>query len=73
MIAQPPGYGTARGRVWPDGGGRVVRLQVREDGRWRTKIRVRADATGRWTSLLPIGVRQRVVALGVAGPIVEAQ
>ncbi len=73
VIAQPPGYGTARGRVWPDGGGRVVRLQVREDGRWRTSVRVRADETGRWTSLVPTGVPHRVVALGVAGPIVEAE
>ncbi|MBJ7470539.1 MAG: SpoIID/LytB domain-containing protein [Solirubrobacteraceae bacterium] len=73
VIAQPPGYGTARGRVWPDGGGRVVRLQIKSDGRWRTTIRVRADQTGRWTSLVPIGVRHRVVALGTPGPIVLAE
>lgn len=73
VIAQPPGYGTARGRVWPEGGGVVVRLQLREGGRWRTKIRVRADETGRWTSLLPLGTRYRVVALGVAGPVIRAE
>ncbi len=73
VIAQPPGYGTARGRVWPEGGGRVVRLQVREGKRWRTSIRVRADETGRWTSLVPIGTRYRVVALGVAGPVIRAE
>jgi stage II sporulation protein D len=73
VVAQPPGYGVARGRVWPDGGGHVVRLQMRDaDGRWRTSIRVTADATGRWTSLLPKGTRYRVVALGVAGPVVIA-
>lgn len=72
VIAQPPGYGSARGRVWPDGGNRVVRLQLREDGRWRTKIRVRTDATGAWTALVPLRARYRVVALGVAGPVVEA-
>ncbi|MDO9397306.1 MAG: SpoIID/LytB domain-containing protein, partial [Herbiconiux sp.] len=72
VIAKPPGYGVARGRVWPEGGGRVVRLQERLDGRWRTKIRLTADATGRWTSLVPQGTRYRVVALGVAGPVIEA-
>ncbi len=72
VIAKPPGYGVARGRVWPEGGGRVVRLQARVDGRWRTQIRVTADADGRWTSLLPIGTRYRVVALGAAGPVVRA-
>ena len=73
VIAEPPGYGLARGRVWPEGGGRVVRLQTRIDGRWRTQVRVTADATGRWTSLLPTGVKYRVVALGVAGPTVRAE
>lgn len=73
VIAQPPGYGTARGRVWPDGGGRVVRLQERQGGRWRTTIRVTADAGGNWTSLIPQGTRYRVVALGAAGPVVEAR
>ena len=73
VIAKPPGYGVARGRVWPEGGGRVVRLQTRVDGRWRTQIRVTADATGSWTSLLPLGTKYRVVALGAAGPIVRAE
>lgn len=72
VIARPPGYGAARGRVWPEGGNRVVRLQLRTDGRWRTSIRVRTDAAGNWTSLIPVGTRYRVVALGVAGPVVTA-
>lgn len=74
VVAQPPGYGTARGRVWPDGGDRVVRLQVKDDdGRWRTSLRVRTDATGRWRALVPIGVAHRVVALGAAGPVIRAK
>lgn len=73
VIAKPPGYGVARGRVWPEGGGTTVKLQSQVDGRWRTQIRVTADATGRWTSLLPLGTRYRVVGLGVAGPTVRAE
>ena len=74
VIAQPPGYGTARGRVWPDGANRVVRLQAKDaDGRWRTSLRVRTDASGRWRALLPIGTAHRVVALGAAGPVIRAE
>lgn len=74
VIAQPPGYATARGRVWPDGGNKVVRLQAKDaGGRWRTSLRVRADETGRWRALVPIGVAHRVVALGAAGPVVRAK
>ncbi|MEH3053247.1 MAG: SpoIID/LytB domain-containing protein [Patulibacter minatonensis] len=73
VIARPPGYATAKGRVWPDGGGRTVRLQVRRDGRWRTVIRVQADATGSWRALLPVGASYRVVALGAAGPVLKAR
>ena len=74
VIAQPPGYGTARGRVWPSGGNKVVRLQTKDaEGRWRTTLRVRTDRTGRWRALVPIGTAHRVVALGVAGPVVRAK
>jgi stage II sporulation protein D len=73
VVARPPGYAVAKGRVWPDGGGRVVRLQVRRDARWRTVIRVRTDATGSWTALLPVGARYRVAALGVPGPVLTAR
>lgn len=74
VIAQPPGYGTARGRVWPDGADKVVRLQTKDaDGRWRTSLRVRTDKTGRWRALVPVGTAHRVVALGVAGPVIRAK
>ena len=73
VIARPPGYVAAHGRVWPDGGGHVVRLQVRNGHRWHTAMRVTADATGRWTALLPVGTKYRVAALGVAGPILNAR
>lgn len=73
VIARPPGYGVAEGRVWPDGGGQVVRLQVKDAGRWSTTIRVRTDADGNWTSLVPLGTRYRVVALGTPGPVITAR
>lgn len=73
VVARPPGFAVAKGRVWPDGGNRTIRLQVRRDGRWRTVIRVRSDATGSWTALLPVGARYRVAALGVPGPVLTAR
>lgn len=73
VIARPPGYAVAKGRVWPEGGNRTVRLQVRRDGRWRTVIRVQTDATGSWTALLPVGAKYRVAALGVPGPVLTAR
>ncbi len=73
VVARPPGFAVAKGRVWPDGGNSVVRLQVRRDGRWRTVIRVRSDATGSWTALLPVGAKYRVAALGVPGPVLTAR
>lgn len=73
VVARPPGFAVAKGRVWPEGGNRVVRLQVRRDGRWRTVIRVRSDATGSWTALLPVGAKYRVAALGVPGPVLTAR
>lgn len=73
VVARPPGYAVAKGRVWPEGGNRVVRLQVRREARWRTVIRVRTDATGSWTALLPVGAKYRVAALGVPGPVLTAR
>jgi stage II sporulation protein D len=73
VVAQPPGFATARGRVWPDGGGHQVRLQTRADGRWRTQLHVTADADGNWNTLIPVGTKYRVVGLGVAGPIISAK
>jgi hypothetical protein len=73
VVAQPPGFGTARGRVWPAGGGKVVRLQTRSAGRWRTQLRVTADADGNWSTLIPVGTKYRVEGLGVAGPVIKAK
>ena len=66
-------HAIASGRVWPESAGRIVRLQTRVDGRWRTQLRARTDAKGRWSKLVPVGTRYRVVALGVAGPVIEAK
>ncbi|MFT4034147.1 MAG: SpoIID/LytB domain-containing protein [Patulibacter sp.] len=73
VASKPAGSSVARGRVWPDGGGRVVRLQVRRAGRWKTALRVTAAADGRWATPVAAGTRYRVVALGVAGPIIVAR
>jgi stage II sporulation protein D len=73
IVARPPGYTPVHGRVWPQAGGRVVRLERRDGGRWRTVQRTTTDATGRWTALVPAGARYRVAALGVPGPVIDAR
>jgi stage II sporulation protein D len=73
VVARPRGYAVATGRVWPDGGGSIVRLQVRRAGRWRTAIRVRSDDAGSWTAVLPVGSKYRVAALGVPGPVLTVR
>ncbi|NLA67083.1 MAG: SpoIID/LytB domain-containing protein [Gammaproteobacteria bacterium] len=65
------GHVQATGRVWPGGGKKIVRLQRKAGGRWRTVQRVRADERGNWSTLIPAGSVRRVVALGTAGPIIR--